>query len=218
MIPMGSHTGTIYTSRNSLYCRYHIMYLFFDLETTGLPKKPNGFISDLDNWPRIVQIAWSCHDTFGTLMCTEDYLICPDGFTIPRESTAIHGITDEQAQKNGVPAKEALFAFLKAAKSCRYLVAHNIAFDFPVICAEFLRYNIPHDLYCADQICTMKTKAVIHYCQAKNSQGGLKWPKLSELYQVLFNEPLCSAHDARADVQACARCFFELKARGVFDE
>jgi len=193
------------------------MYLFFDLETTGLPKKPNGFIADLDNWPRIVQIAWLCHDMSGTMLSSNDYLICPDGFSIPRESTAIHGITDELAREKGVPAQQALVAFLQAAQSCRYLVAHNIGFDFPVICAELLRYSIPHELYCADQICTMKTKAVIQYCQVKNKSGGLKWPKLSEMYQVLFDETMDLAHDARADVEACARCFFELKARGVFE-
>ncbi|MCX6741278.1 MAG: hypothetical protein NTY61_02675, partial [Candidatus Parcubacteria bacterium] len=36
-------------------------YLFFDTETTGLPKNWKAPIEDLDNWPRIVQIAWAIY-------------------------------------------------------------------------------------------------------------------------------------------------------------
>jgi hypothetical protein len=35
------------------------MYLIFDTETTGLPKKWAAPISDTDNWPRAIQIAFS---------------------------------------------------------------------------------------------------------------------------------------------------------------
>ncbi len=38
------------------------MYLLFDTETTGLPKKWNAQASDVDNWPRLVQIAWLYQD------------------------------------------------------------------------------------------------------------------------------------------------------------
>jgi len=34
------------------------MYLFFDTETTGLPKNWKAPIEDLNNWPRLVQLAW----------------------------------------------------------------------------------------------------------------------------------------------------------------
>ena len=33
-------------------------YLFFDTETTGLPRNWSAPVSDLNNWPRLVQIAW----------------------------------------------------------------------------------------------------------------------------------------------------------------
>lgn len=41
------------------------MYLFFDTETTGLPKNYKAPASDSDNWPRLVQIAWSIYDAEG---------------------------------------------------------------------------------------------------------------------------------------------------------
>ena len=59
------------------------MYLIFDTETTGLPKKWAAPISDTDNWPRCIQIAWQLHDDMGNLVEHQDYLINPEGFNIP---------------------------------------------------------------------------------------------------------------------------------------
>ena len=56
------------------------MYIIFDTETTGLPKDWNAPITDVDNWPRCIQIAWQLHDEMGNLVEHEDYLIKPDGF------------------------------------------------------------------------------------------------------------------------------------------
>ena len=44
------------------------MYLIFDTETTGLPKKFNAPITDLDNWPRLVQLAYLVYDFDGNLI------------------------------------------------------------------------------------------------------------------------------------------------------
>jgi DNA polymerase III epsilon subunit-like protein len=43
-----------------LHCKQHKnnMYLFFDTETSGLPKNPQLSHTEVDNWPRLVQIAW----------------------------------------------------------------------------------------------------------------------------------------------------------------
>ena len=41
------------------------MYLIFDTETTGLPKRWDAPITDVNNWPRCVQIAWQLHDEMG---------------------------------------------------------------------------------------------------------------------------------------------------------
>ena len=44
------------------------MYLIFDTETTGLPKSWNAPITDTDNWPRCIQIAWQLHDNMGNIV------------------------------------------------------------------------------------------------------------------------------------------------------
>ena len=59
------------------------MYLIFDTETTGLPRNWNATITDTENWPRCIQIAWQLHDSMGDLVEQSDYLLQPDGFDIP---------------------------------------------------------------------------------------------------------------------------------------
>ena len=69
-----------------------LMYLIFDTETTGLPRNFKAPISDVENWPRVVQIAWQLHDDEGRLIEHNDFLIQPDGYNIPYGSEQIHGI------------------------------------------------------------------------------------------------------------------------------
>ena len=51
------------------------MYIIFDTETTGLPKRWDAPLSDSENWPRCIQIAWQLHDERGALVSHEDYLL-----------------------------------------------------------------------------------------------------------------------------------------------
>ena len=67
------------------------MILIYDTETTGLPRDWNAPITDGDNWPRLVQLAWQLHDETGKLLSRGNHVVCPDGFTIPFNSTKIHG-------------------------------------------------------------------------------------------------------------------------------
>ena len=53
------------------------MYLIFDTETTGLPKNWKAPITDTDNWPRCVQIAWQLHDEMGELVEDQNYIRVP---------------------------------------------------------------------------------------------------------------------------------------------
>ena len=71
------------------------MYLIFDTETTGLPKKWKAPLTDSDNWPRCVQIAWQLHDYDGSLI--EHFIVKPDAYDIPYDSEKIHGISTERA-------------------------------------------------------------------------------------------------------------------------
>ena len=90
------------------------MYLIFDTETTGLPKSWNAPITDTDNWPRCIQIAWQLHDELGNVVEHNDFLIQPDGFNIPYDAERIHGISTDLAQEKGISLEESLALFNEA--------------------------------------------------------------------------------------------------------
>ena len=98
------------------------MYIIFDTETTGLPKRWNAPISDTDNWPRCVQIAWQLHDQNGVLIEHKDFLIKPEGYNIPFESEQIHGISTDLANEQGVPLAKVLEEFNTALSKAKFVV------------------------------------------------------------------------------------------------
>ena len=77
------------------------MFLIYDTETTGLPRNFEAPVTDLENWPRVVQLAWQLHDITGKLVESGDYLIKPDNFTIPYNASKVHGISTELALEQG---------------------------------------------------------------------------------------------------------------------
>ncbi|MBF0566301.1 MAG: 3'-5' exonuclease [Nitrospirae bacterium] len=191
------------------------MYLFFDTETTGLPRNYRAPLSDVRNWPRMVQIAWLLYDEEGNQISGRDYIIKPDGFVIPKEASNIHHITTEKARQEGHDLAPVLEEFYELVQSAEYLVAHNMDFDEKIIGAEFLRNNMPNILDGKKKICTMKS--FVTFCALPRvNYRGYKWPKLDELYRLLFQESVAGAHNAVADTLATARCFWELKKRGIY--
>ena len=188
------------------------MYLFFDTETTGLPEKRDVPVTDLDNWPRMVQLAYLLYDNDANLIGRGDYIIKPDGFIIPATSSLIHGITTERALEEGLPLKDVLLSFLEVMKHATCLVAHNISFDEKIIGAELLRCGLASNLDGLRKACTMLSAT--EYCAIKGKQG-IKWPRLSELHQKLFGSDFEEAHNAAVDIQITAKCFWELRKMGL---
>lgn len=188
------------------------MYLFFDTETTGLPKRWNAPVTDVDNWPRLVQLAWIVYNDQGQVMKTRDVMIRPEGFTIPFEASRVHGITTAIALEKGCPIQDVMEEFAEQVDMAYALVGHNINFDECVVGAEFERLRMMTSLFLKPKYCTMKSAT--DYCKLP-AKKGFKAPRLSELHQVLFGTDFDHAHNALADVEATARCFWELKKRGV---
>ena len=188
------------------------MYLFFDTETTGLPKRWNAPVTDSDNWPRLVQLAWMTYDDQGQLLESCDSLIRPEGFIIPAEVARLHGITTAMAQEKGRPLREVLDEFSDKIDEATALVGHNIGFDECIMGAEFERQRMMTTLFLKPKYCTMKS--AVDYCKLPGKKG-YKSPRLAELHQILIACGFEHAHNALADVEATARCFWELKKRGV---
>ncbi len=196
------------------------MYLFFDCETTGLPKDWKAPMQDLDNWPRVIQLAWLLVDKDNLDRSEWKYLILPDRWEIPKEPFWLeHGYDTDKSLAEGVPIKQALESFLLDLIECEYLVSHNMSFDYNVVGAELLRANVSGKKL--TRICTKE--ASTDFCkipfagrkQYPGARQSWKWPKLSELHIKLFGHDSQGAHDAGDDVRALRACFFELVRLGI---
>jgi DNA polymerase-3 subunit epsilon len=189
--------------------------LFFDTETTGLPQFYNAPITQVNNWPRLVQLAFIEFYENGTLAAKHNYIIKPEGFSIPREATLIHRITNEQAQTEGHNLTQVLDIFADAITESSILIAHNFDFDRNIVGAEFVRKEFDtKPILTKRSFCTMKNKDIVSFCRI-SGKNGYKWPKLEELHYKLFNQKISDAHDASIDIAATAKCFWELLRRGV---
>jgi len=192
------------------------MYLFVDTETSGLPESYNAPPDDIDNWPRIVQLAWIAADSEGHQLESKCDIIFPDEFSISKGAIAKHGITIAKAKKEGIPIKDALKELNKKIKSSDVIISHNIRFDVPTINAEFVRAAMKTSLLEKSTFCTMTRREITSFCRIPKPSGtGYKWPALPELHKKLFNTVFEGEHDASKDVEVCAKCYFEMKSRGI---
>ena len=189
-----------------------LMYIVIDCETTGLPRNWKAPLSDVQKWPRLVQIAWSRMDRDLQKVDEAAFLVRPEGFAIPAEAQRVHRISTERALLEGKPLQKALVDFGEAVRLSEVVVAHNLRFDENVISAEYLRLGLNPPFETKKRICTML--GTTQLCRIPGPYG-YKWPSLSELHHSLFGTDIEEAHDAGADVTACANCCFELKRKGL---
>ena len=186
--------------------------LFFDTETTGVPQNWRAPVNDLNNWPRLVQLAYIVDDKRGNRIFSGDFIIKPSGFAIPIDAARLHGISTERAIREGQSLSEVLTQFKFLINNSEVLVAHNMSFDEKIVGAEFLRSGLQNPIPNKRKICTMESST--NFC-AINGPTGYKWPKLSELHYKLFGTGFDGAHNAAIDINATAKCFWELLSIGI---
>lgn len=185
--------------------------VFIDTETNDHPSKGAEL--------RIVSITWLIARLDGAVEKIEDYIIRPDGFRIAYGAEQVHKISEAHARKHGHPIGDVLTMLVDDLQHPQgmTMVCHNVRFDRDVIGYELQRHGIPFDIYSLPSFDTMKSTASI--CKLPKARGsGYKDPKLQELHAHLFGKEFENAHTSKADVEATARCFFELRRRGLFGE
>ena len=194
------------------------MFLIFDTETTGLPRNWNAPLSDSDNWPRCVQIAWQLHASDGRMISFDNFIITPEGFDIPFESEKVHGISTALAKRDGTDLKTVVELFLSVMDQADFLVGHNLKFDLNIMGAELLRLGKENTLF-EKEILDTCTEDTALLCELPGGRGGkFKLPTLSELYFFLFQDSFEEVHNATADVEATARVFIELIRQDKFTQ
>lgn len=190
--------------------------LIFDTETTGMILRDQP--STAFGQPDIVQICAQLWD--------DDSQELVEGFTqyvIPEKKIhpmafKAHGISLEDIEKNnGVQPNVMLDHFLHLVDKADTLVAFNIAFDKKVIEAAMFRARKSLKLFTSkNMVCAMLQAAEELKIEDPKFRGQWKWPRLSQAYEALVDPAgFENAHDAEADVVACAKVYYAMRNRNV---
>ena len=181
-----------------------MQYIAFDFETSGLPTgRRNVFVTPetLANFDtcRAVSLSAARFSSRGRLLDTFDAIIYPYNFQISEKSIEVHGITQEQAEKEGRPFPEVFVDFMRFMGPREVtMIVHNAKFDTSVLRSELIRYKI--DLSTLDKInfrCTMEMY----------KERFMKPIQLGVLYKEVFGEEFENAHNSLADCIACGRVY-----------
>lgn len=190
--------------------------LFFDTETTGLPKHKFKSASEgKDNWPDLVSLSWVVTEG-SKIVKARSYLLQPESWTIPEDSIRIHGITLEMAKAHGQTVDHVLGDFMRDLRLVDVVVAHNLEFDSNVILAATLyRCKLDHALkWPTYQFCTMEASR--NLCKLPLQRPSLSFtykpPKLSELYTFIYKSspPEDLLHTSLGDVMVLVAIFFKI--------
>jgi DNA polymerase-3 subunit epsilon len=150
---------------------------FFDLETTGIDNTND----------KIIEIAILKLHPNGQI---ENYhQVCNPGRPIPKESSAIHGFTDE-AVKDKPLFKELAKEIDVFLKDCDFAGFNSNRFDIPLLVEEMLRVDIDLEI---EKRQAVDVQRIYHKLERRN---------LEAAYLFYCGKNLENAHSAMADVQA----------------
>jgi DNA polymerase-3 subunit alpha len=179
--------------------------MIFDTETNGLPiTRYYGYFpvyTDNNSYinARVVQVSYILTDKLYNKLEESDTIIKRDNFEITNHQ--FHGITEAISENKGIPFKDFAESFGHALDLVDTIIAHNINFDFNVLCAEFYRYNLLELIQKMEskcQICTMKRYKYVVCAKFKNSND-VKDPNLKELYQFATGKVMENHHNSMHD-------------------
>lgn len=184
-------------------------YLGFDTETTGLH----------DN-AEIAQLAMMLFDDNKECIGEFKSLIKPDGWTISEETQKFHTdsgstVSQENCEKYGLSIKSVMALFNNWCDKADELIAHNLDYDIARIRYTAnrlgLQLNMPHQHKCTMKLSTDILKIPPTAAMKKWGHGDkFKNPNLQEAHKHFFGKEFDGAHDAMADVKACASIYFEI--------
>jgi len=214
-------------------------FLFFDVETTGLFHEKLQYNSweRIKDFPRLTQLAWIRVDSNWNILEECEYLIEPEDFDIPIDSTRVHGITNEKARLEGFPIQFVLNEFIHAVFKSSQVISYNLKFDWNIIMCECSKTDHSgfttkplndHLFYLEEEeyynrggifrgICLMEIAKFLKTNKFLTVNSKYDYPKLRDLYKALHGEYPAKEHNAIDDVKSLKSCFYRLLLDGSFN-
>lgn len=151
---------------------------------------------------RLVKLTWGLfHNETREEVRRGQRLIQPVGFEISSDATAIHAVTMEQAQREGVAVRVALDELMAVLVEADVVVFHNEVFTSNIIVSELLRAHGDDTVlaawYAKPKACTMRL--------ASTDPAAIT--HLSTLYRRMFGVLPGPWGRGHKDVTACAKCY-----------
>lgn len=209
--------------------------LFFDLETTGLPRRMGKFLppeKEYDEYTnnksydssRIVQIGWCMLENFSKSNLknldnvTSEIRKPKDFYDIPDDSVKFHNITYDKARKEGRLLSKILNDdFGDDILKCDAMIAYNVFFDVNILLNELHRLKFTDHIDHIKKL--MKTKHIIgletickKVCPPKlwKPFHPNQFPSQISVYEGLFGDKPKKTHDAGADVETMMKIMYKI--------
>ena len=182
--------------------------LFIDTETSGIPSYWNRPYSDDKNWPHVIQVAWIICEIDGTEIKSASKYIYENDIKIAPSSYRVHGISTDFLRQEGDKRKEVLRKLSHDIHKYQPLiVGHFIELDVQILSADYYRSGLKNPFIDRSFFCTMLSSKKYAW------NPSIKYLRLPQLHEQLFQQPLTDIHEAEQDARATAKCFFELLDR-----
>lgn len=187
--------------------------MFYDFETSGLPAYSDP--SEAPHQPHIVQAAAKLINvSTRRVIASIDLIAKPEGWEIPDDVAAIHGIDTAFALVHGVSETLIVEALHQMWQRAQFRVGHNQSFDARIMRIGMKRFDYSEEANelwkSGESQCTGLLAKPIMQMPPKG-RFGYKMPKLSEAYLHFTGMELEDAHSAMADVDACIAVYFGIQ-------
>lgn len=181
-----------------------------DFETTGI---------DVET-ARVVTAFFGVLDENGSVIEAHNWMVKPDGYEIPEEATAVHGVSTEEATKYGQPLREVILQMITAINIATVynsipLAGHNLAYDITVLDREMTRANSSGVPYWVEEVVILDSLVIDKHIDPYR-KGKRTLITAAAHYGVELSEE--EAHGAQADAIASGRIIQAMLRQGLADE
>lgn len=171
----------------------------FDTETTGLDVQKDHIIQlslvkvDTANWSVVDQRDW--------------YILPEGNFTIPAEAEAVHHISKQFLQENGVSMKSIYSDLVTFTNGCDILSYNGNGYDAPILYYNLKRHGLSFDFDGRTWYDALALERVHMEGKIDPETGERYHCNLTAAYTRYYGHPFEGAHNSLDDVMATIEVF-----------